>query len=106
MNVGPAVATADHTAAAPGNEQQFKAVQGYSLSGTPSCETPALQALAYPTWTNPDPLDINISSGNGPGNGLTVCKDATSGPVTLTATSPDAFSAGNTLTSTVQLTCK
>ena len=82
--VAPATATANHSSAAPGNQVQFKS----TLAPTPQagCPTPTFIAVAYPTWTNPDPLDISISSAQDSTNGTAVCSGMTSGTVTLTAT--------------------
>ncbi len=105
LTVSPTTATADHMAAAPGNQQQF--VSGTSEvakgSSTTGCAVPAVIAVAHPVWTNPDPQAITISSANDATNGTAVCTAATSGPVTLTATTG---SGTTVLTSTVSLTCK
>jgi hypothetical protein len=104
VSASPATATADHAAAPPGNEQQFSVVEGESFSNASGiCAVPAVVRLVYPVWTSPDPLNITISSANDASNGLAVCKNATAGPVTLTATSGTGATA---LTASVQLTCK
>jgi hypothetical protein len=98
----PAVATADHSAAAPGNQQKFNAGIAPTVTGT-GCALPAWQETAMPTWTNPDPLDISISSAPDETNGTAICTGSTSGPVTLTAT--EVYSQ-KTYSSSVALSCK
>jgi hypothetical protein len=102
LDVSPAVATADHSAAAPANQVQFKADVGAQSTNT-TCATANVVALVFPTWTNPDPLDISISSAPDSTNGVATCSSSTSGPVTLTAT----YGSGATaLSKTVSLTCQ
>jgi hypothetical protein len=102
MNVSPAVATADHSAPAPGNQVQFKADVG-AQSTNAARATSNVVALVFPAWTNPDPLDISISSAPDPTNGVATCNSSTSGYVTLTAT----YGSGSTaLSKTVSLTCQ
>lgn len=112
LNAYPTSATADHSAAAPGNQQQFTVTEGetfYSPSGQ-ICVVPAIEAVVHPLWTNPDPLDISISSANDATNGAAVCTDSTSGPVTLTgsvqSSQSQAGESAQDLTVSVQLTCK
>jgi hypothetical protein len=97
----PATATANHSAAPPGNQQKFTAQ--LSPTAPAGCPIPALSALAYPTWNNPDALDITISSAPDATNGVATCNSSTSGAVTLTATE---VTVANTYTSSVQLTCQ
>jgi hypothetical protein len=101
LTVGPSTATADHAATAPGNQQQFSAeIAPATQSG---CPIPEWVAKALPTWTNPDPLEISISSAQDDTNGLATCLATTNGAVTLTAT----VGTGSTAqTKTVSLTCK
>jgi len=60
-------------------------------------------ALVYASWSNPDPLDVTVSSAADFTNGLATCKNTTAGPVTLTAT---ATLSSKVYSSSVQLTCK
>lgn len=102
LEVDPSKATVDHAAKVPGNEQQF--TSEFAFEGSPAgCPAPALAALAYPTWTNPDPLDITISSAADATNGLATCNSATSGAVTLTAVTGTGT---NQQMAAVQLTCQ
>jgi hypothetical protein len=96
----PTVATADHMAASPGNQVQFSSVEGAKF--VEGCPIPAVVRSAQPVWTNPDPLDITISSAQDATNGTAVCHSATSGPVTLTATDGTVKPA---LSAQVTLTC-
>lgn len=110
LSVSPIAATADHSAASPGNQQKFTVAEGETFSSASGiCAVPTVMAIVHPTWTNPDPLDISISSANDATNGVAVCTGSTSGPVTLTGTV--ATVAGQTgvagqLSVSVQLTCK
>ncbi len=102
LAVSPASATADHSSASPGNQIHFTAF--VSPSAPPGCPIPEWVAQATPVWTNPEPLEISISSAQSVNNGLATCLAATSGPVTLTATIPDP---GTTpITKTTTLTCQ
>jgi hypothetical protein len=102
FGVGPLTATANHSAAAPGNQVQFSSY----ISPKPSaanCAVPNWIIAARPNWTNPDPLDISISSATDATNGTAVCNSATSGPVSLTAS---VGTGATPSTITVQLTCQ
>ena len=101
LEVSPATATADHSATPPGNQQQFSAV--LAPTGPPGCPIPQVVLLVYPTWTNPAPLAISISSAQDKTNGLATCLKATTGAVTLTATTGTGLTAQS---KTVALTCK
>ena len=101
FKVGPLTATADHSAAPPGNQQQFTA--GLFPTAAPFCPIPLDVARLTPIWTNPDPLAISISSAQNTTNGLATCLTATTGPVTLSAT---IGKGQNVHTKTVTLTCK
>jgi hypothetical protein len=101
LEVSPATATANHSAAPPGNQQQFRALS--QPTAGPGCAIPAYGVEALPVWTNPDPLAISISSAQNQTNGLATCLTATDGAVTLTAT----VGTGQTAqTKTVSLTCQ
>jgi hypothetical protein len=100
-SVSPSMATVDHAAKTPDNQQLFLAeTTPHAAAG---CAVPQYVVRAYPTWTNPDPIDITISSANDNTNGVATCNAATNGAVTLTATSGTGASAS---VATVQLTCK
>jgi len=101
LRVTPATATADHMAAPPGNQVQFSSVEGAGIVA--GCPINNVLRLVYPIWTNPEPLDITISSAQDATNGTAVCLSATSGPVTLTATDSTVKPA---LSAQVTLTCQ
>jgi hypothetical protein len=112
LTASPTTATVDHSADSPGNQQKFTVVEQelfYSPSGE-ICPVPLPPAkVVDPTWTNPDPLDISISSANDATNGVAVCTGPTSGPVTLTgtvATLAGQSGVAGQLSVSVQLTCK
>lgn len=101
MSVGPSTGTADHSAAAPGNQQVFTAAT--SQKPQIGCAETALELEVFPAWTSADPLDISISSANDKTNGTAICTGSTNGPVLLTAV---LSSGANALTATASLTCK
>ena len=89
LEVTPSSATADHSAAAPGNEERFVATE--RSTSIPGCPVPAVAAITivpviYPAWTSSDPVDVTVSSAPDATNGLATCVNATLTPVTLTAT--------------------
>jgi hypothetical protein len=102
FNVSPLTATANHSAAAPGNQVQFFSTIAPKASAA-DCPVPLYIIAARPAWTNPDPLDLTISNANDATNGTAVCNSATSGPVTLTA---NVGSSATPSLQTVQLTCQ
>jgi hypothetical protein len=101
VEIGPLIATADHTASPPGNQAQFRAsVSPYSSA--PGCAVPEVIALVYATWSLSDPIDAQISSAANATNGLATCVNLTPDPITVTA----AYTAnGATQTRTATLTC-
>jgi len=102
LTVSPLTATANHSATAPGNQVQFFSEIAPKPSAA-NCPVPQFVIAARPAWTNPDPIDITISSASDATNGLAVCDSATAGPVTLTA---NVGTQGIPATQTVQLTCQ
>src|SRR5260370_20390866 len=96
LNVVPATATADHTAAAPGNGQTFSAsLQFKNKSGCVAITA----ALVNSNWTASDP-SVHLSSS--PTSLMTAtCTAAVTNPVTITATSAE----GKMLTGPASLTC-
>jgi len=100
FGVGPKSGTANHSAASPGNEQQFTATE--ALTAAPGCAVPQFIELVYPAWTSSDPVDVTVSSARGPTNGLATCVNATLAPVTLTATEGSGATAQ---TGSVTMTC-
>ncbi|SNT08465.1 hypothetical protein SAMN05421770_10492 [Granulicella rosea] len=83
--INPTTATADHLAAAPGNQQQF-----YEAYGGGTCAIPQI-AVEGPL-TSSDPIHVTVDD-----TGLATCVGATSGAVTLSSART---------TATAQLTCK
>jgi len=95
LNVTPATATANHTAAAPGNSQAFSATTLFGdCNGTPCTKNAA--ALIKADWTVSDP-SVHLSSSAF--TETATCPAAVTGPVTVTATSTDG------LTGQASLTC-
>jgi hypothetical protein len=110
LSVTPNVATASHTATGPANQVKFTGT--YQQVPQTGCPISNVEALEYASWTNPDTIDIQISSANDATNGTAVCKGPTNGAVTLTGVfSPilaNGPAGGGTpqTTETVQLTCQ
>jgi len=101
LAVSPATATADHTAAAPGNQQQYTATSRPAAAGA-GCATPDVIARLTPTWTVSDTLHISISNASDATNGVATCLGPTIGAATVTAT----VGSGATATKlTASLTC-
>jgi hypothetical protein len=98
----PLTATADHLAAAPGNQQQFVSIIAPTDSPA-GCPLPQWLLSAHPAWTSSDAIDIQISSANDATNGTAVCMGPTQGAATLKAT---YMFGSQTFTSTSTLTCK
>jgi hypothetical protein len=82
INVSPGSATVDHTAAPPGNTQQFAA---FAASVPQGCEV-AQSNLTTVIWSVSDPVNVSIGATPGPSFGVASCKAATSGAVTITGT--------------------
>ena len=102
LAVSPASGTADHSAAAPGNQQKFSAVESFS-SITSGCAVPLVVPVVYPAWTSSDPVDVTVSSAADSTNGLATCVNAALAPVTLTASVGTGATAQ---AKTVTLACK
>ena len=96
LNVGPASATVDHAAAAPGNTQTFSA--SFQFSGSPGCVAAQTAALVNSNWAISDP-SVHLSATQG-GQVVATCTAALASPVTVTATpaSGQMFTGRSTLT--------
>jgi hypothetical protein len=99
INVSPAAATVDHTAAPPGNTQHFNA---FIAKVPPGCEF-ITGNLFDAVWSVSDPVNVSISNAPDATRGTATCKAATAGAVTVTATKSQ--SGGPTVTNTASLTC-
>lgn len=82
LSVSPQSGSADHMAAAPGNQVKFGAAYGPTEQS--SCKLPTV-LVTNATWTSSDPVDVQVSSAPGDPNGLATCLSATSAPLTVTA---------------------
>ncbi|MFZ0394162.1 MAG: hypothetical protein WCF17_02600 [Terracidiphilus sp.] len=105
LQVSPASATVNHSAAPPKNQTQFVAVAAPVAQA--GCAIPQIVAREYATWSNPDPSAIQISSASDLTNGTAVCKAPTNGPVTLKGTFAQLVPpmVSGPAAKTVQLTC-
>jgi len=100
--VSPNTATADHTAAQPGNQQQFVAFNSFPIKrGCPAITAAILNNV---TWSTSDPGNVSISNTQGPTCGVATCINSVSSAVTITAAQPRQ--GGSTFTGTASLTCK
>lgn len=95
LNVAPATATVNHSAA--GNSEAFRS--SFQFKNSPGCVGLNSAALASSTWAANDPsVRLSVS----PSTQVTAtCTAAVANPVTVTATSAD----GRMLTGTALLTC-
>ncbi len=84
VSVSPNTATADHTAAQPGNQQQFVAFNSFPIKqGCPAITAAILNNV---TWSTSDPGNVSISNTQGPTCGVATCINSVSSAVTITAT--------------------
>jgi hypothetical protein len=91
--INPASATADHAAAAPGNQAQFFVQYTNVPSG---CSFS--QVVPQADWSVSDTTDISISSAKDGTNGTATCMQATGSAAKVTASYQGK-------TATAQLTC-
>lgn len=99
LDVFPQAATANHLAAPPGNQVSFLAGDVFPASCPP---TPG--PIGIPVqWSVSDPLNVTIGNTQGVDSGVATCKNATAGPITVTATGTNTR--GATTTGTATLTC-
>ena len=97
LNVGPATATIDHTAAPPLNTQPFSAT--LRVDANNGCAIPLATVLINSNWTASDP-SVQLSASPSGQVGAT-CTKAVAGPVTTTATQVGR----QMFTGTAALTC-
>ena len=91
----PATATADHSAASPGNQQAFNV--GFA-SAIPGCPYPLTNVIAGPQnylWVSSDPIHAPISNAKDATAGVATCVGATTATI---STSPAGSSTPATLT--------
>jgi len=82
----PVTGSADHSAAPPGNQFQFRAEgSAYIVSGD-HCAVPAVIGPVNLNWTSSDPTDVTMDSSDSDTNGTATCVNATTGSVTVTGT--------------------
>ena len=99
INVFPATATANHTAASPGNMQHFDAFIASEPAGCVFTQS----NLTTATWSVSDTTNISISNVHDATNGTATCHGTTVGAVTVTATVPAGD--GSNVSNTASLTC-
>ena len=97
ISISPASGSANHSAAAPGNQQQFMA----SPVLPQGCVPPPLP-FGFATWSVSDPVNVSISNAKDQTNGVATCNGATAGAITVTASTAVA---NGTVTGMAKLTC-
>jgi hypothetical protein len=101
FSVTPPNATADHAAAAPDNQVQF-----FAAAIVPKgCMSAVCVNCFGQNWTVSDPVNVSISN-NANDNGTAVCKGATNGAATITATITGAYGSMHNITGTTTLICR
>ncbi len=104
LNVSPATATANHSAAAPGNQAQF-AANGVVSSGCATAQ--CINCTPGVTWSVSDAVNVSLTPGPmGQSVVIATCLGATSGAATLTATVPVTSGSAQTVSGTATLTCQ
>jgi hypothetical protein len=105
LNIGPPTAAANHLAASPGSQAVFVGFD--NLGALPSAcfgNIAIAQAMRLDLkWTVSDSVNVTIGNTQGVDYGVATCHNATAGPVTITATGPNAK--GATISGTASLTC-
>ena len=100
LAVSPQTATADHAAAAPGNQISFIAFDGLR-PGCPPTPGPIRTDLK---WSVSDTVNTKIGNTLNVDYGVATCINATPSPVTVTATGTNRL--GSTITGAATLACK
>ena len=100
LSVAPQTATADHAAAAPGNQISFIAFDGLR-PGCPPTPGPIRTDLK---WSVSDTVNTKIGNTLNVDYGVATCINATPSPVTVTATGTNGL--GATIRGTATLACK
>ena len=100
LAVAPKTATADHSAAPPGNQISFVALDMPPASCPPTPGAPRLDL----TWSVSDSGNVTIGNTQGVDYGVATCKNATANPATVMATGRNKLNM--TITGTATLTCK
>lgn len=105
LSISPASATADHAAAAPGDQMVFVGFDDLSTR-PPACgPVNILQAQRQDLkWTVSDPANVTIGNTLNVDYGKATCVNATAAPVTVTASGLNTK--GATITGTSTLSCK
>lgn len=100
LDVSPQTATANHAAAPPGNQVSFVASDAPPASFCPPTPGPIRMDVK---WSVSDPVNVTIGNTLNVDYGVATCKNATAGPITVTATGTNKR--GATITGTAQLMC-
>ncbi len=103
VNVSGSTSVAvDHSALPPGNQVQFIAFGNDATAGCLFFQSNLMNVA----WTVSDTQNITISNAKDTTYGVATCINATTGPVTVTATLPSDLNNGTTATGTSNMTCK
>jgi len=102
LGISPQTATADHAAAAPGNQVSFIAFDGLR-PGCPPTPGPIRTDLK---WSVSDTVNTKIGNTLNVDYGVATCINATPSPVTVTATGTNGAGTGALISGSATLTCK
>ncbi len=103
VNVSGSTSVAvDHSALPPGNQARFTAFGNDATAGCAFFQSNLMNV----TWTVSDTQNVSISNTKDATYGVATCINATTGPVTVTATLPSDLNNGTTATGTSNMTCK
>jgi hypothetical protein len=100
LAVAPPTASADHLAASPGNKISFVAGDTFPQGCIPRPGPLRLDLH----WTVSNTTDVTIGNTQNVDYGVATCINATSAPVTVTATGTNGL--GNTISGTAALACQ
>jgi hypothetical protein len=102
LGISPQTATADHAAAAPGNQVSFIAFNGLR-PGCPPTPGPIRTDLK---WSVSDTVNTKIGNTLNVDYGVATCINATPSAVTVTATGTNGAGTGTLISGSATLTCK
>jgi hypothetical protein len=103
LSITPPTATANHVAAPPGNKVLFIGTDNNTTLPSGCSVADVVVIRTDLKWTASDPVNVTIGNTQGVDYGVATCNNATSGPVTITATGPNSKNA--TISGTASLTC-
>jgi hypothetical protein len=103
LSITPPSATASHVAAPPGNKVLFIGTDNKSTEPSGCAISQVVAIRTDLKWTASDAVNVTIGNTQGVDYGVATCNNATTQPVTITATGPNAKNA--TISGAASLTC-